>query len=72
MTDLENGYVVPRFGDAHSHHFDGAFNIRQLTEMYLRDGIFYAKIPGNARADLVTLRKFTDQGKERQVHGNHD
>lgn len=49
VIDLENGYVVPPFGDAHSHHFDGAFNIRQLTEMYLRDGIFYAKIPGNVR-----------------------
>lgn len=48
-VDLANGYVVPPFGDAHSHHFDGPYNVAQQVQMYLRDGIFYAKVPGDVR-----------------------
>ena len=48
MVDLGGGYVVPPFGDAHCHHFDGPFNLEQQTRMYLRDGIFYAKVLTNS------------------------
>lgn len=48
VVDLHNGYVVPPYGDAHCHHFDAAYNIAQQTEMYLHDGIFYAKVLTNS------------------------
>ena len=41
--DLHNGFVVPPFGDAHNHMFDGDYNIQQQMQMYLKDGIFYAQ-----------------------------
>ena len=66
VVDLHNGYVVPPFGDAHCHHFDGASNIAQQIEMYLRDGIFYAKVLTNslsgarAVADKVNIPTSVD------------
>ncbi len=50
VMDLHNGYVVPPFGDAHCHHFDSAYNVEQQIEMYLRDGVFYAKVLTNSLA----------------------
>ena len=42
-VDLQGGFVVPPYGDAHEHNFDGAYGIEALTADYLRDGIFYAQ-----------------------------
>lgn len=45
--DLQNGYVVPPFADAHTHNFDGAFNLEKIIKNYLADGVFYAKVQTN-------------------------
>lgn len=42
-VDLHGGYVVPPFGDAHEHYFDSVGQAPELTQQYLRDGIFYAQ-----------------------------
>ena len=54
--DLENGFVIPPFADAHCHHFDSAYNVEQQTEMYLRDGVFYAKVQTNVRTGAAAVR----------------
>lgn len=41
--DLRRGYVVPPYGDAHEHNFDNVSSARAQSELYLRDGIFYAQ-----------------------------
>jgi len=33
--DLKGGFVVPPFADAHCHHFDAPYNVKQQVEMYL-------------------------------------
>jgi imidazolonepropionase-like amidohydrolase len=59
--DLANGFVIPPFGDAHCHHFDGTYGLDELIKTYLSEGIFYAKVPGNspdgARAANVKLNR---------------
>lgn len=40
-VDLRGGFVVPPFGDAHAHHFEGQALAGRINETYLRDGIFY-------------------------------
>lgn len=45
--DLQHGYVVPPFGEAHTHNVEGAWNIDQVIHQYVRDGIFYVKNPNN-------------------------
>ena len=60
-VDLKNGFVIPPFGDAHCHHFDGAYGLDELIKTYLNEGIFYAKVPGNspdgARAASIKLNR---------------
>jgi hypothetical protein len=46
VVDLEGGYVVPPFGDAHQHLVDA--NVAPTIEAFLRDGIFYVKDQGSA------------------------
>jgi imidazolonepropionase-like amidohydrolase len=53
--DLKNGYVVPPFADSHCHHFDGAYNVRQQIAMYLKDGVFYAKVQTDVRSGALQV-----------------
>src|SRR5262249_12117095 len=42
IIDLGDQYIVPPFGDAHTHAFDNPASIGATVESNLRDGIFYA------------------------------
>jgi len=53
--DLKNGFVVPPFGDSHCHHFDGAYNVGQQIKMYLKDGVFYAKVQTDVRSGALQV-----------------
>lgn len=54
--DLGNGFVIPPFADAHCHHFDTPYNVDQQVEMYLRDGVFYAKVLSNSRTGALKIK----------------
>jgi imidazolonepropionase-like amidohydrolase len=41
VIELGDSYIVPPFGDAHSHAFDNPANIDDVVKTNLRDGIFY-------------------------------
>lgn len=66
VVDLKDGYVIPPFSDAHTHHFDNPANIAEHVAMYLRDGVFYAKVLTDVRtralkvADKVNLPTSVD------------
>ena len=58
VIDLQQGYVVPPFGEAHNHNIDAstATAARTIVDKYLGEGVFYAQNPANvlrARAALV-------------------
>ena len=55
ILDLSKGYVVPPFGDAHNHHFNGARTIAGEVEMYLRDGIFYSMVQADIRTGALSV-----------------
>lgn len=55
VVDLKDGYVVPPFADAHCHNFADPGNVVQQVEMYLRDGVFYAKVQANPRSAALRL-----------------
>lgn len=46
-VDLRKGFVIPPFGEAHTHNVEGIWNIDRVIHHYLRDGIFYVKNPNN-------------------------
>lgn len=54
--DLGDDFVIPPFADAHCHHFDAPYNVDQQVEMYLRDGVFYAKVLSNLRTGALKVK----------------
>ena len=48
--NMHGGFIIPPFADAHTHNFDGAWNIAQVIDNYLRDGVFYAKVQTNTKS----------------------
>lgn len=46
--DLAGGYVIPPFGDAHTHNLDGTFNLDRLVAAYKNEGTFYVQVLANS------------------------
>lgn len=55
-VDLSGLFLVPPFGEAHNHNVEGSWNLETVIDRYLRDGVFYVKIPNNVREFAVTNR----------------
>ena len=58
VVDLSGLFVVPPFGEAHNHNVEGPWDIEEVVQRYLKDGVFYVKIPGN-------IAEFTNPIRER-------
>jgi hypothetical protein len=58
ILDLAGGYVIPPFGDAHTHNLDGPFNLDSVRDGYLREGTFYVQVLTNtvSRSSAVRSR----------------
>jgi Amidohydrolase family len=54
--DLQGGYVIPPFGDAHNHYISGPFKIDEILHQYLTDGIFYGKNPASIARDTAQIK----------------
>lgn len=54
-VDLRGGFVVPPFGDAHTHNFDNPYIFEPVLKAYLEQGIFYAKVQANFRSGAQRL-----------------
>lgn len=47
VIDLAGNYVIPPFGEAHTHLLEGIPGINDAISNYLRQGVFYVKNPNN-------------------------
>lgn len=47
IIDLQQGYCIPPFGDAHTHNLDGPWNLAPMIKQYLQEGVFYVQVAGN-------------------------
>ena len=61
VVDLAGGFVVPPFGDAHNHNIEKEYNLANQIRAYLRDGIYYVKIPNS-------IQQFSSQIADRLNH----
>jgi hypothetical protein len=57
VIDLQSGYVVPPFGEAHNHNIESPNRIEYFARQYLRDGIFYVKNPNNIRRVALQIKE---------------
>ena len=71
VVDLKNGYVVPPFADVHCHHFYTTSNIDQQINLYLKDGVFYAKVQGGLRSGALEVVNKVNHPKSVDVSYAH-
>jgi imidazolonepropionase-like amidohydrolase len=54
--DLAGGFVIPPFGDSHTHNLDGPFRIDTVAAQYVREGTFYVQVLTNTRTGADQVR----------------
>jgi hypothetical protein len=69
--DLQNGFAIPPLADAHCHHFDSEYNAAQQVEMYLREGVFYAKAQTDVRSGVAAVAKLVNKPESVDVSYAH-
>jgi imidazolonepropionase-like amidohydrolase len=59
VIDLKTWFIVPPFGEAHNHNADYSSDEQwaRIKGMYLKDGIFYVKNPGNLPRAAAPLKE---------------
>ncbi len=57
IVDLRGGYVVPPFGDAHTHNLDGPFNLDRIRDAYVAEGTFYVAVLTNTASRTNQIRQ---------------
>jgi imidazolonepropionase-like amidohydrolase len=59
--DLDRGYVIPPFGDAHTHNMGaGGISVRIAQNLYLPQGIFYVADLTNPHSEITDERSYFD------------
>ena len=63
IIDLKDGYVVPPFGDAHTHNLADPEEVDPLLNKYMQQGVFYVQVLTNytSKADSLSMRFATPQ-----------
>ncbi len=61
IVDLQNGYVIPPFAEAHTHQFLDVMNFKEQIDDYLFKGIFYAKNLNSIPIFTVKVRAFINR-----------
>lgn len=54
-VDLEGRWVVPPFGEAHTHNLESEHELDARVRKYLADGVFYAKMQSSIRRRVAGL-----------------
>jgi imidazolonepropionase-like amidohydrolase len=59
--DLGGGYVIPPFGDAHTHNLGTGYpSVQMADSLYLPQGIFYAADLTNPYSEITAERDYLD------------
>jgi imidazolonepropionase-like amidohydrolase len=56
IIDLGDGYVIPPFGDAHTHNLDGPANLDHVRDAYIAEGTFYVQVLTNTATGADAVR----------------
>lgn len=54
--DLQGRFLIPPFGDAHTHNLDGPFNLEVVRDAYLAEGTFYVAVLTNTASGAEKVR----------------
>lgn len=66
-VDLKNGFVIPPFGDAHTHNLDGKYNLDKMIGAYLAEGTFYVQVLTNSQTGAAEAKPFLNKPESLDV-----
>lgn len=70
-VDLAGGYVLPPFGDGHTHMLDGGTRLEGFVEQYQSDGIYYVQVLTNGSSGAQEVRdQFNQPGRLDVLYAN--
>jgi imidazolonepropionase-like amidohydrolase len=55
---LKGKFIIPPFGDAHTHNLTDSYNTEAMVNQYKNEGIFYVQVLGNPGRAAKTSREF--------------
>lgn len=58
--DVSGAWVIPPFGDAHTHNLDGPFRLAEVREAYRAEGTFYVQVLTNTSTGRDAVRDTFD------------
>ncbi len=71
VLDLQGGFVIPPFGDAHTHNLDGEFGLAEVRAAYIEEGTFYVQVLTNTTRGAAQVRsRFDDRCSLDVVYAN--
>jgi adenine deaminase len=70
VIDVGDLYVLPPFGDAHTHGFDNPNDIERVVATYLRDGIFYALSLTNSIRGKRSVAAVSSSATQKSTEGH--
>lgn len=55
-VDLNRKFVIPPFGDAHTHNLEAPEQLNEMESKYIKDGIFYVQVLTNHASKVASFR----------------
>jgi imidazolonepropionase-like amidohydrolase len=63
-VDLTGKYIIPAFGDAHTHNFDDVSKFDSIYEAYIDEGTFYVQVLTNHYSNYLKIKdSLNSEGK---------
>ncbi|MGB5238559.1 MAG: hypothetical protein WBM43_12765 [Flavobacteriaceae bacterium] len=56
VIDLSGKYIIPAFGDAHTHNFDDVAKFDSIYSAYLSEGTFYIQVLTNHYSNYLKIK----------------
>lgn len=56
IVDLKNKYIIPAFGDAHTHNFDNVAKFDSIYKAYIHEGTFYVQVLTNHYSNYLKIK----------------
>ena len=56
IVDLNEKFIIPPFGDAHTHNFDELSVFDSIYKAYINEGVFYVKVLNNHHSTYLKLK----------------
>ncbi|WP_445384194.1 amidohydrolase family protein [Robiginitalea sp. IMCC44478] len=56
IVDLKNKYIIPAFGDAHTHNFDDVAKFDSIYKAYIDEGTFYVQVLTNHYSNFLKIK----------------